>query len=66
MFSDQDNERDNYKLTNLDSVTVNKNPNLDIELTIKKCIDDSLGEGTIVRFNKTIENFLKVTVGNDT
>ena len=36
VFNDQDNEFDNNKLTNLDSVTVNRNPNLDNELAKKK------------------------------
>ena len=36
VFIDQDNEFDNNKLTNLDSVTVNRNPNLDKELANKK------------------------------
>ena len=66
VFNDQDNEFDNNKLTNLDSITVNRNPNLDNELANKKYIDDSIGEGTIVRFNQTFENYLKVSVGNDT
>ena len=66
VFNDQDNEFDNNKLTNLDSVTVNRNPSADDELSNKKYVDDSIGEGTIVRFNQTLENYLKVSVGNDT
>ena len=66
VFNDQDNEFDNNKLTNLDSVTVNRNPSSDNELTNKKYIDDSIEEGTIVRFNQTLQNFLKVSVGNST
>ena len=66
VFNDQDNEFDNNKLTNLDSVTVNRNPNSDDELSNKKYVDDSIGEGTILRFNQTLENYLKVSVGNDT
>ena len=65
-FNDQDNEFDNNKLTNLDSVTVNRNPSSDNELSSKNYVDDSIGEGTIVRFNQTLENYLKVSVGNDT
>ena len=42
VFNDQDKEFDNNKLTNSDSVTVNKNPNSDIELSNKKYIDDEL------------------------
>ena len=66
VFNDQDNELDNNKLTNLDSVTVNRDPSSDNELANKKYIDDSIGEGTIVRFNQTLTNYLKVSVGNDT
>ena len=65
VFNDQDNEFDNNKLTNLDSITVNREPNLDHELSNKKYVDDSIAEGTIVRFNQTLENYLKVSVGDD-
>ena len=65
VFNDQDNEFDNNKLTNLDSITVNRDPNLDNELSNKKYVDDSIAEGTIVRFNQTLENYLKVSVGDD-
>ena len=66
VFNDQDNEFDNNKLTNLDSITINRDPNLDNELSNKKYVDDSIREGTILRFNQTLENYLKVSVGNDT
>ena len=60
------NEFDNSKPTNLDSVTVNRDLSSDNEPSNKKHVDDSIGEGTIVRFNQTIENYLQVSVGNDT
>ena len=66
VFDDQDNEFDNNKVTNLESITVNRNPNLDNELANEKYIDDSIGEGTIVRFNQTLQNYLKVSFGNNT
>ena len=66
VFNDQDNEFDNKKLTNLDSITVNRNPNLDNELANKKYIDDELDKNIVLRFNQTLENYLKVSVGNDT
>ena len=66
VFNDQDNEFDNNKLTNLASITVNRNPNLDNELANKKYIDDELGKNTVLRFNQTLQNYLKVSVGNDT
>ena len=65
MFNYQDNEFDNTKLTNLDSITVKRNPNLGNELPNKKYVDDSIGEGTILRFSQPLENYLKVSVGND-
>ena len=58
MFNDQDNEFDNNKLTNLDSVTVNRNPTSDNEVSNKKYVDDSIGENTILRFNQALENYL--------
>ena len=66
LFNDQDNELDNNKLTNLDSVTLNRNPSSDNELVIKKYIDDELDKNTILTFNQALENYLKVSVGNDT
>ena len=66
MLKDQDDECDNNKLTNLDSVTVNRNHDLDNELANKKYVDDSLGEGNVLRFIQTKDNFLEVSVGNDT
>ena len=63
--NNQDNDFNVNKLTNIDSVTVNRNPTLDNELSIKKYIDNELDKNTIVRFNQTLSNYLKVTVGND-
>ena len=50
VFKDQDNEFDNNILTNLHSVTVNRNPTSDNEVP-KKYVDDSIEEGTIVKIN---------------
>ena len=58
VFNDQDNDCDNYKLTNLDSVTVNRDPNVDNELSKKKYVYDSIGDGTILRFDQTLETYL--------
>ena len=65
VFNDQDNGIHNKKLTHLDSVTVNRNPTSDNELSTKKFIDDELNKNTILRFNQTLESYLKVSVGND-
>ena len=62
--NNQDNDLNNYKFTNLDSIQVNRNPISDNELSTKKYIDDELEKNTIVRFNQTLQNYLKVSVGN--
>ena len=64
--NNQDNDFNNKKSTNIDSITVNRNPSSDIELSNKKYIDDELDKNTIVRFNQTLSNYLKVSVGKDT
>ena len=66
VFNDQGNEVDNNILTNLDSVTVNRDPSLDNELSTKKHIDIELDKNTIVRFSQTLQNYLKKSVGSDT
>ena len=50
------------KITILDSVIVNKIPILDNELANRKHVDDEICKDTIVRFNQTLQSFLKVTV----
>ena len=64
--NNQDNDLNDKKLTNLDSITVNREPILNNELANKKYIDDELDKNTILRFNQTLQNYLKVSVGNDT
>ena len=66
VFNDQDNENDNNKLTNLDSVSVKRDPSSDNELANVIFIDNELDKNTVLRFNQTLENYLKVSVGNDT
>ena len=63
--NNQDNDFIDNKLTNIDSVVVNRNPTLDNELSNKKYIDDELDKNTVLRFNQTLGNYLKVSVGND-
>ena len=62
--NNQDNNLNDNKLTNIDSIQVNRNPSLDNELANKKYIDDSIGEGTLLRFNQTLSNYLKISVGD--
>ena len=57
-------EFDKIKLTNLDSITVNRHSILHNELSNKKYVDDSIGEATLLKFNQTVQNYLKVSVGN--
>ena len=64
--NNQDNDLNDNKLINLDSIRVNRNPTSDNELSNKKYIDDQLDKNTIVRFNQTLENYLKVSIANDT
>ena len=64
--NNQDKYLNDNKITNSDSVTVKRDPSSDSELSTKKYIDDQLDKNTIVRFNQTLENYLKVSVGSDT
>ena len=50
MFNDQDNDFDNNKLTNLDGVVVNRDSSSDNGVS-KKYVDNSIGEGALLRFN---------------
>ena len=66
VFNDQDNEFDNKKFTNLNSITVNRDLSFDKELSTKKHIDYEIDKNTVLKFNQTLEKYLKVTVGKDT
>ena len=64
--NNQDNDLNDNKLTNLDSISIKRNPTSDNEVTNKKYLDDELDKNTILRFNQTLQNYLKISVGNDT
>ena len=64
--NNQDNIFSDNKKTNIGSITVNRNPGSDHELANRKDIDDELDKNTILRFNETLQNYLKVSVGNHT
>ena len=64
--NNQDNDLIDNKLTNVDSISVNRNPNSNNELVNKKHLDDELDKNTVLILNQTIQSYLKVTVGNDT
>ena len=63
--NNKDNDFGNYKLTNINSITINNIPSEDDEVSNKKYIDDELDKNTIVRFNQTLQNYLKVSVGDN-
>ena len=63
--NNQDNDLNDNKLSNINSITINKNPTDDNHVSNKKYIDDQLDKNTILRFNQTLANYLKVSVGND-
>ena len=63
--SNQDNNFNDNKLTNINSITVNNNPSDNNHVCNKKYVDDELDKNTLVRFNQTLTNYLKVSVGND-
>ena len=64
--NNQDNDLNDNKLKNLDSIQINRKPSSDNEVSNKKYIDDELDKNTVLRFNQTLQNYLKVSVGNDT
>ena len=63
--NNQDSDLNDNELTNLNSITVNRNPSSDNEVANKKYFDDSIEGSGVLRFNQTLENYLKVSVGND-
>ena len=62
--NNQDNDLNDKKVTNLDTVVVKRNPTSDNELSNKKNADDQLDKNTIVRCNHTLQNYLKISVGD--
>ena len=62
--NNQDKDFNVNKITKLDSITVNRNHTSNNELSNKKYNDDSIEEGKNVRFNQTLPEYLKVSVGN--
>ena len=62
--NNQDNDLNDKKLTNLDSITLNRKTTSDNEISNKKYVDDELDKNTKVRFTETLQNYLKVFIGN--
>ena len=63
--NNQHNDLNDNTLTNLSSITINNKPTDDNHDSNKKYIDDELDKNTIVRFNQTLQNYLRVSVGSD-
>ena len=53
--NNQDNDFDDKKLTNINSITINNNPTNDNHVSNKKYIDDELDKNTILRFNQILQ-----------
>ena len=52
-------------MTISDCVTVNENPSCDNELTTKRYAGEFLHAVNVFRFNQTLDNYLKVSLGRD-
>ena len=64
--TNQDNDLNDKKLTNHESIIINRNPTSSMEVSNKNYIDNELDKNTILRFNQILQNYLKVSVGIDT
>ena len=64
VFTDQDLEFDIHRTTNLDKITAGRNPILDEEVSKKRYTDNELDKNTILKFSQTLQNCLKLLVGN--
>ena len=60
--NNQDNDLKDNKLIKLDSISVIRKPSSDNELASKKYVDDEPNKNTVLRFNQTLQNYLKVSV----
>ena len=63
--NNQDIDFNDNQLININSITTNNNPTDDNHISNKKYIDDELDKNTIVRFSQTVQNYLRIPVGND-
>ena len=64
--NNQSNDFTDNIILNVRSIQINDDPSNDNHVSNKKYIDDELDKNTILRFNQTLQNYLKVSVGNDT
>ena len=64
VFNHQDNIFDNKNLRIFDIFTVNKNPFVNNGVSNKNFVDDELDQDTILSFNQTLQNYIKVSGEN--
>ena len=64
--NNQDNDLNDNKLTNINSITITNKPTDDNHVKNKNYMDDELDKNTIVTFNHALPTYLKIYVGNDT
>ena len=64
--NNQDNDFNDNKLTNINSISIKNDPTHNDHVSNKKYVDVELDKNSIVRFNQTLQRYLKVSVGNDT
>ena len=64
VFDDQDNELNINSLTNLLSITVNRYPTMDNEISNGKYVDDNLDKSSTLRFYQSQQRNLRISVGN--
>ena len=63
--NNQDNDFNDNKLTNINSITINNNPTDNNHVSNKKYIDDELDKDTLVRLNdNSNDRYLKVNINN--
>ena len=64
--NNQSNDFNDNIILNVRSIQINDDRSNDNHVSNKKYVDDELDKYTILRFNQTLQNYLKVSVGNDT
>ena len=65
--NNQDNDINDNKIANINSITINNSPTDNNNVTTKKYVDDQLDKDTIVRLNdNSNDKYLKVNINNTT
>ena len=64
----KNNQTNNFNdniILNVNSIQINDDPSDNSHAVNKLYVDDKLDKNTLVRFNQTLQKYLKVSVGND-